>query len=41
MVNLTDMGFNIAFGVNDYTTGQPFDDPNYVTWSVRLNAYVN
>jgi hypothetical protein len=25
-VNLTDIGFKFAFGVNDYKTGQPLDD---------------
>jgi hypothetical protein len=36
-VNLTDIGFKIAFGVNDYTHGNPLDDPDYVKWVVRLN----
>jgi len=40
-VNLTDLGFKIAFGVNDYATGKPLDDPNFVTWTVRLNEYLN
>ena len=38
---LEENGFKIAFGVNDYRTGQPYDDPNFVTWTVRLNEYVN
>ena len=29
-VNLTDIGFKIAFGVNDYKSGKPLDDPNFV-----------
>ena len=40
-VNLKDLGFKIAFGVNDYKTGEPYDDPNYVKWVVRMNDYVN
>ena len=40
-MNLTDNGFKIAFGVNDYTNGWPLDDPDYVMWTVRLNKYEN
>ena len=40
-VNLTDLGFKIAFGVNDYKNGSVLDDPNYVQWIVRLNRYEN
>jgi hypothetical protein len=35
-VNLTDIGFKIAFGVNDYSTGVPLDDPNFVKFSVNM-----
>jgi len=41
VVNLTSIGFKIAFGVNDYYTGKPLDDPNFVTWNVRLNEIEN
>ncbi len=40
-VNLTDLGFKIAFGVNDYSHGTPLDNPDYVKWVVRLNRYEN
>ncbi len=40
-VNLTDLGFKIAFSVNDYKNGSVLDDPNYVQWIVRLNRYEN
>ena len=40
-VSLKELGFKIAFGVNDYKTGEPLDDPNYVKWIVRMNDYVN
>ncbi len=31
-VDLNEIGFNLAFGVNDFATGKPLDDPNYVEW---------
>lgn len=31
----------MAFGVIDYRTGKPLDDPNYVKWVVRYNEFVN
>lgn len=40
-VNLSEIGFKLAFGVNDYKDGKPYDDPNYVKWTVRLNDYEN
>ena len=32
MVNLNDLGFKIAFGINDYRDGSPKADPNFVKW---------
>lgn len=40
-VDLNDIGFNLAFGVNDFATGKPLDDPNYVRWTVGLSTWVN
>jgi hypothetical protein len=38
---LNDIGFKIAFGVNDYGTGQALDDPNYVRWIVKMGYVKN
>jgi hypothetical protein len=40
-VNMTQLGFKIAFGVNDYTFRTAFDNPDYVKWVVRMNTYEN
>ena len=40
-VTLNDIDFKIAFGVNDYKNGKPYDDPNYVKWVVHMNDYEN
>jgi hypothetical protein len=40
-VELANIGYKIAFGVNDYRTGKPYDDPNFVEWTVRVNEYIN
>ena len=40
-VNVTDLGFKIAWGVMDYQKGTPLDNPEYVKWTVRLNKYIN
>ena len=34
--DLTENGFKIAFGVNNFRTAAPLDDPNIVSWYVRL-----
>ena len=40
-VNLTEIGFKIAWSVMDYGKGFHLDDPEYVKWTVQLNRYVN
>lgn len=40
-VHLHEIGFKIAFGVNDYRNGVPYDDPNFVKWTVRMVSYKN
>lgn len=40
-VNLNEIGFKLAFGVNDFATGKPLDDPNFVYWTVGLSTWVN
>ena len=41
MINLKDIGFNIAFGVNDYKIGTVLDNRDFVQWVVQLNIYKN
>lgn len=40
-VNVTNLGFKIAWGVMDYQKGTVLDNPEYVNWKVRLNQYEN
>jgi hypothetical protein len=40
-VDFNKVGFKIAFGVNDFATGKPLDDPNYVRWLVSITTWVN
>jgi hypothetical protein len=40
-VNLTDINFKLAFGVNDYNTGKSLDDPNFVKFSVKMIETLN
>ena len=39
--DLTANGFKIAFGVNNFATQLPLDDPNYVQWVVKLTQGKN
>ena len=41
IVNLTDIGFKIAWSAMDYKHGFHLDNPEYVEWVVQLNRYVN
>ena len=41
VVNLTEQGVKFAFGVQQYGTNIPIDDPNYVQWEVSILEYVN
>jgi hypothetical protein len=40
-LNLTDIGFKIAFGVVDYKTWEIKDDPNFVRWIVKMREGLN
>jgi hypothetical protein len=33
-VNLNEIGFKLAFGVIEFYTGKPLNDPDYVEWVV-------
>jgi hypothetical protein len=35
-LNLTEIGFKIAFGVVDFKTWEVRDDPNFVRWIVKM-----
>lgn len=39
--NLSNHGFKIAFGVNDFRTFESLDDPGYVDWIVKLTVGLN
>lgn len=41
VVNLTELDVKFAFGVQQYGTNIPIDDPNYVQWEVSILEYVN
>jgi hypothetical protein len=40
-LNLTDIGFKIAFGVVDYKTWEVRDDLNFVRWVVKMREGYN
>ena len=35
-VDMTQLGFKLAFGVGHFRTFKALDDPNYVQWQVKL-----
>lgn len=35
-INLKGIGFNIAFGVGDFRSGEVLDSPDWVRWEVKL-----
>lgn len=39
--DLTKNGFKLAFGVNEFRTSMPLDDPNHVQWLVKLTHGLN
>ena len=40
-VNMTDRGFKIAFGVNDFKSFESLDDPAYVEGFIKLTRGSN
>ncbi len=40
-LNLTEIGFKIAFGVVDFKTWEVKDDPNFVRWTVKMREGYN
>ena len=38
LVDLNKNGFKIAFGVQDYNSGESMDDIGFVKWSVTLST---
>ena len=40
-VDMTQLGFKVAFGVNHFRTLKALDDPNYVQWQVKLTTGLN
>ena len=40
-VDYKDIGFKLAFSVNDFATGVPLDDPNFVRWTVSISTWLN
>ena len=40
-VDYKDIGFKLAFSVNDFATGVALDDPNFVRWTVSISTWLN